>query len=185
VIEIVSAIQLSMVRPASEAEAVDLEEVARLALRLMDGDLRRSARLELDLRPPARVSGSRTQLSQIVVNLLVNAVHAVAKLPLEQAVIAVRIAADERFVVLTVADSGPGVPEPDRERIFDPFFTTKPGVGTGLGLAISRKIAVDLGGSLDVGRDARLGGAGFRLSLPLAPARSEPAPAAPPKGRTV
>jgi C4-dicarboxylate-specific signal transduction histidine kinase len=184
VIEIVSAIQLSMVRPARESELVDLDEVVRLALRLMEGDLRRSARVELDLRGGARVSGSRTQLSQIVVNLLVNALHAVAKLPHDQAIIAVRVSTDDGFVALTVADSGPGVPEPDRERIFDPFFTTKPGVGTGLGLAISRKIAVDLGGSLDVGRDPRLGGAGFRLRLPAPGVGSEPAAAPPPGGRT-
>jgi two-component system, NtrC family, sensor kinase len=167
VIEIVSAIQLSMVRPASESERVDLEDVVRLALRLMEGDLRRAAQLALDIRAGARVSGSRTQLSQIVVNLLVNAVHAVSKLPFDRAVIAVRVSADDRFVHLEVADSGPGVPDPDHERIFDPFFTTKPGVGTGLGLAISRKIALDLGGSLAVGRDLGLGGASFRLSLPI------------------
>ena len=183
VIEIVSAIQLSMVRPASESELVDLDEVVRLALRLMEGDLRRSARVELDLQGGARVSGSRTQLSQIVVNLLVNAVHAVAKLPLKEAVIGVRVSADDRFVALEVADSGPGVPEPDRERIFDPFFTTKPGVGTGLGLAISRKIALDLGGTLEVGRDPELGGASFRPILPLPAARSPRLAGAPPDGR--
>jgi signal transduction histidine kinase len=73
------------------------------------------------------------------------------------------------------------VPEPDRERIFDPFFTTKPGVGTGLGLAISRKIALDLGGSLTVGRDERLGGAIFRLNLPIPGLRG--GADAPPEGR--
>jgi len=167
VIEIVSAIQLSMVRPASENELVSLEEVVRLALRLVEGDLRRSGHVELDVQSSARVSGSRTQLSQIVVNLLVNAIHALAKTPIDKAVISVRVSADERSARLEVADSGPGVPDQDRERIFDPFFTTKPGVGTGLGLAISRKIALDLGGSLEAGRDARLGGAVFRLSLPI------------------
>jgi C4-dicarboxylate-specific signal transduction histidine kinase len=167
VIEIVSAIQLSMVRPASENELVSLEEVVRLALRLVEGDLRRAGHVELDVQSSARVSGSRTQLSQIVVNLLVNAIHALAKTPLDKAVLSVRVSADERFARLEVADSGPGVPDQDRERIFDPFFTTKPGVGTGLGLAISRKIALDLGGSLEAARDTRLGGAVFRLTLPL------------------
>lgn len=166
VIEIVSAIQLSMVRPASENELVSLDEVVRLALRLVEGDLRRAGHVELEVQSNVRVSGSRTQLSQIVVNLLVNAIHALAKTPMDRAVIGVRISADERFARLEVADSGPGVPEHDRERIFDPFFTTKPGVGTGLGLAISRKIALDLGGCLEAGRDPRLGGAVFRLSLP-------------------
>jgi two-component system, NtrC family, sensor kinase len=171
VIEIVSAIQLSMVRPASETELCDLEEVVRLALRLVEGDLRRSAHVELDVQSSAWVSGSRTQLSQIIVNLLVNAIHAVSKQPHDAAVVGVRVFADGRLVCLEVADSGPGVPEQDRDRIFDPFFTTKPGVGTGLGLAISRKIALDLGGFLEVGRDPRLGGATFRLSLPAHPPR--------------
>jgi two-component system NtrC family sensor kinase len=171
VIEIVSAIQLSMVRPASESEFTDLEEVVRLALRLVEGDLRRTAHVELVVENNARVSGSRTQLSQIVVNLLVNAVHAVSKTPLDRAVISVTIGADESQTRLEIADTGPGVPEQDYERIFDPFFTTKPGVGTGLGLAISRKIALDLGGTLEVGRHPRLGGAAFRLSLPVHRAR--------------
>lgn len=166
VIEIVSAIQFSMVRPTSENELVSLEEVVRLALRLVEGDLRRAGHVELDVQSNTWVSGSRTQLSQIVVNLVVNAIHALAKTPLDKAVICVRVSADERFARLEVADSGPGVPEHDRDRIFDPFFTTKPGVGTGLGLAISRKIALDLGGSLEAARDPRLGGAVFRLSLP-------------------
>jgi two-component system NtrC family sensor kinase len=169
------------VRPASESELCDLDEVVRLALRLMDGDLRRTARVDLAVESGAWVSGSRTQLSQIVVNLLVNAVHAVSKLPLDRAAISVRVTANDRQVCLEVADSGPGVPDPDRERIFDPFFTTKPGVGTGLGLAISRKIALDLGGSLDVERDARLGGAAFRLTLPPQTVR-RPAET-PPQGR--
>jgi len=169
VIEIVSAIQLSMVRPSSESELVELEEVVRLALRLVEGELRRAARVELDVSGRPKVSGSRTQLSQIVVNLLVNAIHAVSKVPPAAAVIAVRISFDGELAYLEVADCGPGVPEQDKARIFDPFFTTKPGVGTGLGLAISRQIASELGGALDVDRDARLGGAVFRLSLPVQP----------------
>lgn len=166
VIEIVSAIQLSMVRPGGENELVDLEEVVRLGLRLVGGELRRAAHVEFEVQGNAMVSGSRTQLCQIVVNLLVNASQAVSKLPLTAAQVSVRILLEHERVSLEVADSGPGVPEQDRQRIFDPFFTTKPGVGTGLGLAISRKIAAELGGSLEVGRDPRLGGAAFRLSLP-------------------
>jgi C4-dicarboxylate-specific signal transduction histidine kinase len=169
VVEIVSAIQLSMVRSSSENELVALEEVARLGLRLVDGDLRRAAHVELEVVSQAVVSGARTQLCQIVVNLLVNAIHAVSRVPSTRAVIRVRIASDDRWACLEVADCGPGVPEQDRDRIFDPFFTTKPGVGTGLGLAISRKIAMELGGSLEVDRDRRLGGAVFRLSLPAQP----------------
>jgi C4-dicarboxylate-specific signal transduction histidine kinase len=166
VAEIVSAIQLSMVRATGESEIVDLEEVVHLGLRLVEGELRRSSKLDLQVSGSPKVNGSRTQLSQIVVNLLVNAIHAVANVSPASAVIAVRIGTDGKLASLEVADCGPGVPEQDRERIFDPFFTTKPGVGTGLGLAISRKIAGELGGSLEVDRDSRLGGAVFRLTLP-------------------
>jgi signal transduction histidine kinase len=170
VAEIVSAIQLSMVRPAGESEIVDLEEVVHLSLRLVEGELRRACKLDLQVSGSPRVRGSRTQLSQIVVNLLINAIHAVTKLSPGEATIAVRIGTDGKLASLEVADNGSGVPEADRERIFDPFFTTKPGVGTGLGLAISRKIAAELGGALEVERDGRLGGAVFRLTLPAQPA---------------
>lgn len=170
VAEIVSAIQLSMVRPSGESEIVDLEEVVHLSLRLVEGELRRACKLDLQVSGSPRVRGSRTQLSQIVVNLVINAIHAVSKLPPTEAVIAVRVGTDGKLASLEVADNGSGVPEADRERIFDPFFTTKPGVGTGLGLAISRKIAAELSGGLEVERDGRLGGAVFRLTLPTQPA---------------
>jgi len=168
---IVSAIQLSMLRPAGESEIVDLEEVVHLALRLVEGELRRAGKLDLQVSGSPRVRGSRTQLSQIIVNLLINAIHAVSQVPPARAVIAVRIGTDGKLASLEIADCGSGVPEQDRERIFDPFFTTKPGVGTGLGLAISRKIAAELGGALEVERDGRLGGAVFRLTLPAQASR--------------
>jgi signal transduction histidine kinase len=168
VVEIVAAIRGSTVRPSTEMELVNLEEVLRLSLRLVDGDLRRTARLDLEVRGAPRVRGSRTQLSQIVLNLLVNAVHAAARSKGREAVVGARVAVVGDKVELEVADTGAGVPEQQQEAIFDPFFTTKPGVGSGLGLAISREIAEELGGSLCVGRDERLGGAVFRLSLPAA-----------------
>jgi two-component system NtrC family sensor kinase len=171
VAEIVSAIQLSMVRPAGESEIVDLEDVVHLALRLVEGELRRAGKLDLQVSGSPRVRGSRTQLSQIIVNLLINAIHAVSTLPPADAVIAVRIGTDGKLASLEVADCGTGVPEQDRERIFDPFFTTNTGVGTGLGLAISRRIAAELGGALEVERDARLSGAVFRLTLPAQASR--------------
>lgn len=71
---------------------------------------------------------------------------------------------------ITVADSGPGIPEGDEERVFDPFYTTKdPGKGTGLGLAIVARAVEDAGGTIWVTR-SREGGAAFRILLPMASA---------------
>ena len=76
------------------------------------------------------------------------------------------LAQGTRGVLLYVADEGPGVPEPERDRIFDPFFTTKPpGQGTGLGLAIVQSAVDGAGGLVWVDR-AREGGAVFKVFLP-------------------
>ncbi len=78
----------------------------------------------------------------------------------------VEVAAEARdgHVLVSVADSGPGVREEIRERIFDPFFTMKKG-GTGIGLAFSRRVISDHGGVLTVGT-SRFGGALFTIKLP-------------------
>ncbi len=75
----------------------------------------------------------------------------------------------EEVVKIVVADSGPGVPEQDRERIFDPFFTTRePGKGTGLGLAIVLRIVENFQGIVWA-QSSREGGAAFHVLFPLAP----------------
>ncbi|HVR21326.1 MAG TPA: hybrid sensor histidine kinase/response regulator, partial [Polyangiaceae bacterium] len=165
--DIIQGIELSA-RVQTELRVVDLGEVLRLALKLVYMELRRTASLKLDVSSPARVSGTKTKLGQVVLNLLVNAVHAVGPGNPSKQTIAVRLVSRESSVVLEVSDSGPGVNDRDRERIFDPFFTTKADAGTGMGLAISRAIALELGGTLEVDRDPELGGALFRLRLPEA-----------------
>jgi len=112
------------------------------------------------------VSGDRDRLIQLLLILLDNAFdHAPSGTS-----VAVAVAPDGRWVVLTVTDEGPGIPVGDRERIFEPF-TRLPGVardrsgGTGLGLAIARRIAAAHDGTIAVG-DAPGGGARFIVSLP-------------------
>ena len=79
--------------------------------------------------------------------------------------------APSRFIVLEIADTGPGIPEADRERIFEPFYSTKvpkePGDsgGTGLGLAVSVGIVKDHGGWIEID-DRQGGGTIFRVFLP-------------------
>ena len=75
-------------------------------------------------------------------------------------------ASGERFILVAITDSGPGIPDEDQERIFEPFFTTKePGKGTGLGLAIVARAVENAGGAIWVSR-SREGGAAFRMLFP-------------------
>lgn len=102
-------------------------------------------------------------LQQILLNLVVNAVHAVP----EGGRVGVRARGGseggEPVVTIEIHDDGPGVPAELRERIFDPFFTTRPD-GTGLGLAVCARVVASHGGDLRVGRGP-LGGASFVVQL--------------------
>lgn len=101
-------------------------------------------------------------------NLVNNAVDAMANLPLERRVLVVRTAVqtESRSGLLLVEDEGPGVPDELKAKLFAPFFTTK-AAGLGMGLAICRAMVESLGGSIDCqNRPER--GAGFEVKLPLA-----------------
>ena len=92
--------------------------------------------------------------NQVILNILVNAAHAIAdkvKGTTDKGTITIRTEADGDFCKLSVADTGKGIPEENRNKIFDPFFTTKEvGKGTGQGLAITHNIVVTKhGGSID------------------------------------
>ncbi|MCX8995853.1 ATP-binding protein [Rhizobiaceae bacterium BDR2-2] len=118
----------------------------------------------LDIVPPdagLKVSGSRVRLEQIVINLLQNALEAVAGR--EDARVSVRVreeGTDE--VVLTVSDNGPGLAAEIREALFTPFNTSKE-AGLGLGLVISSEIAADYGGRIEV--ESGPDGASFSVHL--------------------
>ena len=116
----------------------------------------------------------------MLLNLLVNAAHAVAEAHAESAtgvlhgMIKLSTRTDARGVRVEIRDNGSGIPVAIRNRIYDPFFTTKPvGKGTGQGLAIARSIIVDQHrGSIDVASDDRPGsatrGTTFVVTLPAA-----------------
>lgn len=114
------------------------------------------------------VRADPARLEQVFVNLLSNALDAVAGRQERWIVIDAVDTGDT--VEITVADSGPGIPADRRDRIFEPMFTTKePGAGLGLGLTIAYSIMHDMGGTLTAG-DAAGGGALFRLTLHASPA---------------
>jgi signal transduction histidine kinase len=167
VLDIVRGVEMPTRSDSGSLKPSDLAEVLRLSLRLVSGELMRTASLELDVTCAPKVKASPTKLGQVVLNLIVNAMQALSSRPRTQNVISVRLRVEDTWAVLEVADNGSGIPEQDLSRIFDPFFTSKIGVGTGLGLAISRRIVEEIGGSLMAGRDERLGGARFVVRLPL------------------
>jgi PAS domain S-box-containing protein len=159
--------------PEQELEWVNVRQVVESVLRLVGKDAEAHARLAVDLEETAPVSADESRLVQVVLNLVVNAIHAVRGRRPEEMTITVRTRSEGTGAAIEVADSGPGVPVRDRATIFEPFFSTKPlGEGTGLGLFVSRNIVRDFGGEITV-HDCPEGGALFRVVLP-GPRRSKP-----------
>jgi PAS domain S-box-containing protein len=122
-------------------------------------------RYELDARLPF-VSGDRVHLSQVLLNLLINALDATTDTRRSRQVVIQARAQAARTVELAVTDWGSGIPPDCLSRVFDPFFTTK-AAGMGMGLAVSRTIVEAHGGRLWA-ENVPDGGARFRLILPAA-----------------
>jgi CheY-like chemotaxis protein len=117
------------------------------------------------------VRANEARLGQIVLNLLLNATHAMKEGQQETNRIRVGTRAEAGQVVIEVSDNGPGIPPELAGRVFDPFFTTKPrGIGTGLGLAMVHGVVTELGGT--VGVDTALG-EGTRFTVRLPPSVAE------------
>ncbi len=117
----------------------------------------------------SRVVADESVVGQILLNLVLNAADAVARVesPSVRLTVAARSGEEAGTVVCSVEDNGPGVDPEDRRRIFDPFFTTKPpGEGTGLGLATALRLAEEMNGGLECQRPRHLTGANFVLHLP-------------------
>ncbi|MEX1368186.1 MAG: PAS domain S-box protein, partial [Nannocystaceae bacterium] len=145
--------------------------VVESTTRMLRNELKYRATLELDLAPVPEVLGDSARISQILTNLLVNALHALPDRPINDNHIRVRTRTDGDHVVLSVQDNGTGIPDGVRSRIFDPFFTTKAvGTGTGLGLSICHSLVARLGGRIEL--DTELGqGSVFRVLLVPAASR--------------
>jgi PAS domain S-box-containing protein len=169
---------LKLLSRPTEERLVPIDVAAALdaALHLARNELRQRARVatRVDEVPP--VLGDESRVSQVFLNLLVNAAQAIPEGRPDDHEIEIRLGVEEGRVVLRVRDTGCGIPPENLPRIFDPFFTTKPvGIGTGLGLAISHRIVTTLGGQIEV--ESAVGrGSTFKVSLPAAaPAPEEDA----------
>jgi len=177
--EIVGELKLFSRNPDVDAPGpVDLNAVVRSAAALVQAELRSRARLQLELGELPPAPGSWARLSQVILNLLINAAQAIAPGNADGNLVTVRTESVGDHLRIVVGDSGCGIPAAALSTIFDPFYTTKPvGEGTGLGLAISYDIVRRLGGTISV--ESELGrGARFTVSLPRVEAtvRAEPRP---------
>jgi len=166
--EVIQRLRELLRKGETQARALDLDRLVQDVVRLLGSDVViRDVRIALDLGAPgALVAGDRVQLQQVVLNLLLNGMEAVADSAKEDRRLVVRTRADGPTVRVLVEDSGPGLRPGTQDLVFDPFYTTKPN-GMGMGLAISRSIVEAHGGAIGVesgpGR-----GAAFHFSLPRA-----------------
>ena len=182
---------LELSKPAVQAtELVDFRTVVEAALLMLKFQVR-EANCEVRTVLPAEavwVHADVGQLKQVMLNLVINALHAMAGAPERR--LTVEIHGDEQTARLIVADTGCGIQPENVDRIFDPFFTTKgPEHGTGLGLSICYSIVRQHRGEIDVETQPGAG-ARFVVALPreaapapvVQPAAGDAAPAAPDRG---
>jgi PAS domain S-box-containing protein len=179
--EVIGRIRALVKKMPPHRELLDINEVIREVVALTQAETQRNAvRLQSQLGDDLPlVSADRVQLQQVMINLIINAIEAMAGAgdgPRELSIVS-RID-DANDVMVEVQDTGPGLDPEKRDRLFQSFYTTKPD-GIGMGLAISRSIAEAHGGRLSAAPNNPRG-ALFRFTLPVdetfsaSPERSHP-----------
>ncbi len=164
--EIISRTRLLFKKANPQWESVDLNEIIREMVALMSGEAARysiSARTELAADLP-EVTGDRVQLQQVLMNLMMNSIDAMKDVDGTRELTIQSQRGDDHQVLISVSDTGVGLPPEQADQIFNAFFTTKPH-GTGLGLRISRSIVESHGGRLWAASNSSRG-ASFHLTLP-------------------
>jgi two-component system, NtrC family, sensor kinase len=158
-------------RTTSVMEPLNLNAFIKEVVDLMEREARANGiKFATDLSPdlPVMISDP-SQLQQVFLNLITNAIDAHATKPYGRIDIATQLSDNGDVVQLRIADTGSGIPSELLEKIFDPFFTTKPvGKGTGLGLSICYSIIQRLGGQIGVKSEIEQG-TQFDIFLPLVP----------------
>ncbi|MBD3220937.1 transporter substrate-binding domain-containing protein [bacterium] len=165
-------------RSAENKQVIELADVVDEALVLLRSSIPTSIEIHSETTTRGRVFADPTSMHQIIMNLCTNAYQAFDD---QAGRIELRLDEEQRegtsggrFVVLTVADDGPGVPVDVLPKIFEPYFTTKPADrGTGLGLAVVHGIIEDHGGTIEAS-SAPGEGAVFRVSLPATEREESP-----------
>ena len=167
--EIIDGFRALFAKSDQTEQLVDISEITRTVLESLSDELRDrdiEPRCELMFEAP-HVYGNRSQLQEVVSNLIVNAIEAMETTSRQDRMLLVRTeVCDGETIALIVEDSGPGIDQDKLGNIFTPFVTTK-GHGKGLGLAICRMIVEYHGGKLTASSN-RKGGASFQCVLPVA-----------------
>ena len=146
-----------------EIQEADLNQLVESTVNMVRGEIKYVARLDLQLCKLPLLFCHPQQINHVISNLLINAAQAIDK----QGVITIRTFQAESWVILSVSDTGKGIPRELHNRIFDPFFTTKDvGKGTGLGLSISYDIIKKHGGEITVASEVG-SGTTFTIKLPV------------------
>jgi signal transduction histidine kinase len=167
--DVISRIRKMLSKARIEMGDLDLNETIGEALKMLAADAAaRGVSLKVELAPGLpKVHADRVQVQQVILNLAINAMEAMADQPEAKRALVVRTTrAGATEAAVTVADSGAGIDPEILPRIFNPFVTSKSG-GMGLGLSISRTIVEAHGGKLRA-ENLPAGGAAFHFTLPFA-----------------
>jgi C4-dicarboxylate-specific signal transduction histidine kinase len=164
--EIISRIRLLFKKGTPQREFVDVNEVVREMIVLLRSEATRhnilvGTELEADL---PQILGDRVQLQQVLMNLMLNGIEAMKDVGGKRELVIKSGRAENEGVLVSVSDTGVGLPVQQADQIFKAFFTTKP-QGTGMGLSISRSIVETHGGRLWASENSPRG-ASFSFSLP-------------------
>ena len=167
--EVIKRLRRLVTKGAFDPQEVDVNEAVREVLQIASAQ---AAALDVTLdeklaQERLRVNGDRVQLQQVILNILMNGIDAIAEMPNGVREITCRSWAVDGQALISIRDTGPGIPSDRMERLFEPFFTTKQD-GMGMGLCIAHAIIEAHGGKLSA--ETRSSGAVFHISLPLAKA---------------
>lgn len=136
--DIVSSLKTFAHAGKKEQEEVDINDCLTSTLKLVNNELKYSAKVETIFGDVTSIKGSQSELTQVFTNLLVNAGHACST---DDGLIKISTNLVDANIQVRITDNGAGISPEHLDNIFDPFFTTKPvGKGTGLGLSISQSI---------------------------------------------
>ena len=165
--EVIRRMRSLLTKAPFELKSLDLNDVARETVEFLSAlAVARKVELISLITPDALpILGDRIQLQQVILNLVVNAIDAMADMPSENRTISIRTSRVEKFAELAVSDRGPGIPEDKLKKVFEPFYTSKSG-GMGMGLSIARTI-IEAHHGLIWAKNLDHGGASLRIRRPL------------------